>query len=191
MKVIKIRIVFALLLLAMVSATGLAQTRYFTKTGKIIFYSKSPMENIEAVNNKAVSIWDITSGQIEFSVLMKGFEFERALMQEHFNENYVESDKYPKAIFKGIIENSSTLELTTDRSVTVKVNGNLTMHGVTRPVNTTAVITVKNKTISAATSFSIALADYNISIPSLVADKINKKITITINIPDYELVTKK
>jgi len=185
------RIVFALLMLTMVSATGLAQTRYFTKTGKIIFYSKSPMENIEAVNNKVVSIWDITSGQIEFSVLMKGFEFQKALMQEHFNENYVESDKYPKAVFKGIIENSSALDLTADRSATVKVNGNLTIHGETRPVNTTAVITVKNKVISAATSFIISLADYKISIPSLVADKISKKITITVNISDYKLVVKK
>lgn len=185
------RIVFAFILLTILSATSLAQTRFFTKTGKITFYSKSPMENIEAVNNKVVSVWDVASGQIEFNVLMKGFEFEKALMQEHFNENYVESDKYPKAGFKGIIENSSGLDLTNDRSVTVKVNGNLTIHGETRPVNTTAVITVKNKVISAATSFVIILADYKISIPSLVADKINKKITINVNIPDYRLVAKK
>jgi YceI-like domain len=191
MKIFKMRIVFAFILLTILSATSLAQTRYFTKTGKITFYSKSPMENIEAVNNKVVSVWDVASGQIEFNVLMKGFEFEKALMQEHFNENYVESDKYPKAVFKGIIENSNALDLTADHSVSVKVNGNLTIHGETRPVNTTALITVKNKAISAATSFVIILADYKISIPSLVADKINKKITINVNIPDYRLVAKK
>ncbi len=185
------RIVFAIVLSTMASVTGLAQTRYFTKSGKITFYSRSPMENIEAVNNKVVSIWDVNSGQIEFSVLMKGFEFEKALMQEHFNENYVESDKYPKAIFKGIIESSNLLGLAVDRSAAVKVNGNLTMHGVTRPVTATAVITVKNKLITAAASFSIVLADYKISIPSLVADKVNKKITINVNIPDYQLVVKK
>jgi len=191
MKNIRIRIFFAIILSTVISAAGLAQTRYFTKTGKITFNSRSPMENIEAINNKVVSIWDVASGQIEFSVLMKGFEFEKALMQEHFNENYVESDKYPKAIFKGTIENSNALDLTMDRSITVKVNGNLTMHGVTRPASTTALITVKNKAIAASTSFSIALADYKIRIPSLVADKINKKITITVNIPDYQLVVKK
>ncbi len=191
MKNIRISIFFAIILSTIISAAGLAQTRYFTKTGKITFNSRSPMENIEAINNKVVSIWDVASGQIEFSVLMKSFEFEKALMQEHFNENYVESDKYPKAIFKGTIENSNALDLTVDRSITVKVNGNLTMHGVTRPVSTTALITVKNKAIAASTSFSIALADYKISIPSLVADKINKKITITVNIPDYQLVVKK
>lgn len=191
MKIIKIKIVFAIILFTIVSASGLAQTRYFTKTGKITFYSRSSMENIEAVNNKVVSIWDVATGQIEFSVLMKGFEFEKALMQEHFNENYVESDKYPKAIFKGAIENSSALDLIVDRALTVKVNGNLTLHGVTRPVSSMAVITVKNKAIAAATSFTIVLADYKISIPALVADKVNKKITITVNVPDYQLVTKK
>lgn len=191
MKIIKIKIVFAILLFTIVSASGLAQTRYFSKTGKITFYSRSPMENIEAINNKVVSIWDVSTGQIEFSVLMKGFEFEKALMQEHFNENYVESDKFPKAIFKGALENSSALDLTIDRALTVKVNGNLTLHGVTRPVSSMAVITVKNKAMAAATSFTIILADYKISIPALVADKVNKKITISVNVPDYQLVTKK
>lgn len=168
-----------------------AQPKYFTKTGKISFHSKSSMENIEAVNNKVLSVWDVASGQIEFAVLLKGFEFERALMQEHFNENYVESDKYPKALFKGVIENSKNIVLNADNVTNVKVTGSLTLHGVTNPVATSATITVKNGAVSATCSFSVLLADYKIAVPSLVADKINKKIDITVAIPQYQAMPAK
>ena len=173
------------------SFSATAQTKYYTKAGTISFYSKSALENIEATNNKVVGIWDVGTGQIEFAVLMKGFEFEKALMQEHFNENYVESDKYPKATFKGTIENSKSILLTADNLITVKVTGALTMHGVTNPVNTTATMTIKNGAISAASKFIITLADYKITIPSVVADKINKTITISISIPAFQALTSK
>ena len=168
-----------------------AQIKYFTKAGKITFYSKAPLEDIEAVNNKVTCVWDVSSGQIELAVLMKGFEFEKGLMQEHFNENYVESDKYPKAVFTGIIENSKSISLTTDNMVTVKVTGSLTIHGVTNPLNTIAVITVKNGVVEASSGFTIALADYKISIPSLVADKINKNIAISLVIPSFQTLNAK
>ena len=180
----KLFLTFLVLLLNFFEAS--AQAKYFTKTGRVSFYSKSPMENIEAVNNKLMSVWDIENGQIEFAILMKGFEFEKALMQEHFNENYVESDKFPKATFKGVVENSKSISETTNNTTNVKVSGNLTLHGVTNPVNTTATIVVKNGTISASCTFNILLQDYQISIPSIVADKINKKIDISINIPAYQ-----
>ena len=167
---------------------GTAQSKYFTKTGKISFYSNSPMENIEAVNNKVVSVLDLSTGQIEFAVLLKGFEFKKALMQEHFNENYVESDKYPKAVFLGTIENSKAISLAVDNVATVKVNGSLTIHGVTNLVKTTAQVTVKNGIISASANFTIVLADYSISIQSVVADKINKQIAIAVSIPAYQLM---
>jgi hypothetical protein len=171
--------------------SAFSQPKYFTKTGKISFYSKSSMENIEAVNTKVVSVWDVASGQIEFAVLLKGFEFQKALMQEHFNENYVESDKYPKALFKGVIENSKNIQLTNDNVATVKVNGTLTLHGVTNPINTSAVITVKGGVVAASCNFIITLADYKISIPSLVAEKINKKIAIAVTIAEYQLMSAK
>ncbi|MDB5280157.1 MAG: YceI family protein [Ferruginibacter sp.] len=182
---------FFVILFTLLIFAAFGQPKYFTKTGKISFYSKSSMENIEAVNTKVVSVWDVASGQIEFAVLLKGFEFEKALMQEHFNENYVESDKYPKAVFKGIIENSKTIQLSGDNVSTVKVNGTLTLHGVTNPVSTNAVITVKSGVVAASCNFSITLADYKISIPSLVAEKINKKISIAVVIPEYQSMTTK
>lgn len=182
-------ITILLFLLSAVSA--LAQSKYFTKSGKISFFSRSSMENIEAVNNKVVSVLDIATGQLEFAVLMKGFEFDRALMQEHFNEDYVESDKYPKAIFKGSVENSKAISLTTDNVATVKVSGTLTIHGVTNPITATAVIAVKNTVVAASCSFTITLADYKIIVPAIVAEKINKKIAVVVTIPAYQVMAAK
>src|SRR3954467_10825941 len=91
-----------------------AQTKYYTKTGRIFFNASSPLEKIEAINDKSTSVIDFSTGQIEVDVLMKAFLFERALMQEHFNEKYVESDKFPKAIFKGIIADASSIDKTKD-----------------------------------------------------------------------------
>lgn len=166
--------------------TGYAQSKLFTKSAKISFFSKTPMENISAVNSKAVSVWETFTGQIEFSVLIKGFEFERALMQEHFNENYMESDLYPKATFKGTVENSGTLIFTKDNTYKVKITGSLTMHGVTKPVSTSATVTIKGSGISASTSFTVSAEDYNIKIPALVAEKISKQITVTADVPAYQ-----
>ncbi|MBP7246083.1 MAG: YceI family protein, partial [Bacteroidia bacterium] len=94
-----------IVMLVLFSAQSDAQNRYFTRTGKVYFLSDAPLEKIDAKNSQATSIFDATSGQFEFAVLMKAFEFEKALMMEHFHENYVESDKYPKAVFKGVISN--------------------------------------------------------------------------------------
>jgi YceI-like domain len=181
MKIITI-IAFAFLY----STGAIAQTKLFTKTASISFFSKTNVENIKAINNKVLAVWEIATGKIEFSVLMKGFEFDKALMQEHFNESYVESDKYPKATFKGVIENASTIAFTTDKSYTVKVNGALTMHGVTKQISTPVAIKIKNAVVSASANFPILLADYNIKIPKLVADNINKAIDISINIPNFK-----
>ena len=86
--------------------------KYFTKTGNITFFSKTDAENIEGVNHKVTSAFETTSGKLQFSVLMKAFEFQKALMQEHFNENYVESDKFPKASFDGKFDNVAAINFT-------------------------------------------------------------------------------
>ena len=100
-----------LLTLALITTATLsfAQDRYFTKTGKINFSSKAPMEDIEGKNKTVTAVLDTKSGAMQFAVLMKGFEFEKQLMQQHFNENYVESDKYPRSEFKGTIINNSEI----------------------------------------------------------------------------------
>lgn len=153
--------------------------KYFTKTGNINFFSKTPMENIDATNKKATCVLDSKTGQIEIALLMKAFEFEKALMQEHFNENYVESDKYPKSTFKGNITNISTVNFTKDGSYPVDIVGKLTMHGVSKDLKTKGSIFVKSGKVNATTEFPVLLADYNIEIPSVVEDKIQKSIKIS------------
>ena len=159
--------------------------KYFSKAGKVSFYSDAPMEKIEAHNTTASSVMDISTGNVEWGVLIKGFEFEKALMKEHFNENYMESHKYPKAVFKGKISNLSDVSFTKDGEYPVTVAGQLEIHGVTKPISTNGIITVKNGKISGTSQFTIKVADYNIEIPKLVAENIAKDVTIKVQV-DYQ-----
>lgn len=175
----KIRTLAAALLLLSLGAS--AQDKYFTKTGRIEFFSKATMEDIEAKNKTVAAILDTKSGALQFSVLMKGFEFEKALMQEHFNENYVESDKYPKAEFKGSIVNNDAVNYAKDGSYPVKVKGRMTIHGVTRDVETNGSVKVNGGKIDASSAFNILLSDYKVKIPNIVKDKISNSIRITVD----------
>jgi len=158
-----------------------AQNIVFTKTGKVSFYSRSKVEKVEADNNEVSSILNTQSGELVFAVLLKSFHFERALMEEHFNENYVESSKFPKATFKGKITNITSVNFIKDGAYPVTVEGELTMHGVTKTISSNGSVSVKAGKISAFSKFSIKLKDYNISIPSLVGDKISEDIDITVD----------
>ncbi|MER3463849.1 MAG: YceI family protein [Chitinophagaceae bacterium] len=172
----------ALIALISISTLSFSQDKYFTKTGKITFTSKAPLEDIEAKNKTAAAIIDTKTGAIQFSVLMKGFEFEKALMQEHFNENYVESDKYPKAEFKGTVTNNSTIDYKKDGTYPAIVKGQLTIHGVTKPVQAPGTIKVSNGTVEASSTFNIRLSDYNIAIPAVVKDKISNNVKVVVDI---------
>ena len=190
-KKIKRMKIIILFLFLVINNVAHAQQKLYTKNGSITFTSKAPIQTIEAVNNKVLSVWETATGNIEFSLLIKGFQFPKALMQEHFNENYLESDKFPKATFKGVLENSKNIVFTSDNVQNVKVNGVLTMHGISKPIAIPATIRIKNGEVSAVSNFVISLDDYSIKIPSVVSESINKKITIQINIPSYKsLITK-
>jgi len=159
-----------------------AQDRVLTRTGSISFYSTTPLENIDANTQAAVSVLDKKTGKMEFIVLIKSFAFEKALMQEHFNENYLESDKFPKSTFKGQIDDLSKINFDKDGKYLVSVSGELTLHGHAQALTTTAVITILKGNASADAEFTIALADYNITIPSLVKDKVSKTVKISVHI---------
>jgi polyisoprenoid-binding protein YceI len=169
---------FALILSATMS---FAQDKYYTKTGKINFTSKAPLEDIEGKNKTVTAVIDSKSGAIQFAVQMKGFEFEKQLMQQHFNENYVESDKFPKGEFKGIITNNSEINYTKDGTYTAKVKGKMTIHGVTKDVETTGTIKVDGGKLNTNASFNLLISDYNISIPSVVKDKVSNSIKVTVD----------
>lgn len=157
-----------------------AQDKWFTRAGNISFHSSTPVEDIDAVSKTASSVLVQSTGQIQFSVGMKSFVFERALMQEHFNENYVESDKYPKATFKGKIDDLEKVDFSTTGTYEVSVSGNLTIHGKTNSIKTTATITVDKNGISCNSTFDVTPQDYDIAIPKMVEDKIAKQITVKI-----------
>src|SRR4051812_371995 len=158
-----------------------AQDRFYTKNGSIAFYSKTPLEDIEASHKSAVCVLDTKTGVLQFTVLIKGFEFENEEMQEHFNDDYLESDKFPKAEFKGQVLNNSTINYSKPNTYPVNIKGQLTIHGVTKEVQSAGTIKVAEDGLTAASSFIIQVADYNIKIPSLVKDKVAKTVKITVD----------
>lgn len=160
----------------------LSAQKLISKNAHIFFYSNTPMEDIEANNNQVASILDPATGTFQFSLLIKSFEFKRTLMQEHFNENYMESDKYPKSGFNGKITNFEKLDLKKDGSYPVEVSGDLTIHGVTNPVKIAGTIDIVKGIVSAKSKFTVNPQDYKISIPDLVKDKIAKEITVSVNV---------
>ncbi|HRG77954.1 MAG TPA: YceI family protein [Cyclobacteriaceae bacterium] len=170
-----------LILISTVSILGFSQSVFMTRNGQVSFFSKTQMENIEGTNNEVTSMIDTSKGDIVFAVLVKSFRFEKALMEEHFNENYLESTKFPKATFQGKFTNTQSINFTKDGTYTATVEGDLTMHGVKQRQTATGTITVTNGKISAVSTFTIKLADYKIERPSLVADKISETIEIRVN----------
>jgi polyisoprenoid-binding protein YceI len=171
------------LLLLFFSLQLIAQEKYFTKTGHIDFYSEAPLENITANNENVAAFIDVPSGEVQFAVLMKSFQFEKALMQEHFNENYVESHKYPKATFKGKIEDYDQNMLTSSGNHTVNVSGNLTIHGVTKKISTAVkLITNGGDNVKGTTSFIVKPEDFDIKIPKAVRENIAKEIEVNVSV---------
>jgi len=164
-----------LICLFLVSVTN-AQERFLTKNGMISFFSKTPIEDIKAENNQVLSIVDVSNGQMAIAILMKSFMFEKALMQEHFNENYVESDKYPKATFKGDVLDFDKIG-GSETATTIK--GNLTIHGVTNETTIEAVIKKTVDLLEITGDFFINLSDFDVKIPSIVQNKISQKIKVS------------
>lgn len=180
----KIRKFILATLLAAIVAPVWAQ-RYIDKTAEVSFFSSTPMEDIDAKNSSAVSLLDPATGGVEFAVLIKGFQFEKALMQEHFNENYMESEKFPKANFKGKISNLAEVDFKKDGTYPVTVTGSMTIHGVTKEVTIKGVMKVSGGKINANSNFTVRPADYNISIPKVVTEKIAEEIKVTV-VADYD-----
>ena len=171
-----------LLVLGMVFLNAGAQSRFFTKDAKININSSTPVEDIVAESNQATTIIDIDKNEIVFSVLTTSFKFRRALMEEHFNENYMESAKFPKAKFNGKIV--SPIDWKSEKAVLVDIKGVLTMHGVSNEITLKAQITPGKIKIIASAEVRVSPEAFNIPIPSAVRDKIAKEVTIKID-ADY------
>ena len=156
---------FALSLL-LIPATTFAQERYATRNGEVSFFSSTPMEDITAANHKATCVMDLTSGRIQVSMLIKAFEFEKALMQEHFNENYMESNTFPKADLQGTLKGLSAEDTKKPGKYAVTIDGELTIHGVVQKRSIPGTIEVDAAGAMKATAeFIVKPADHGIRIP--------------------------
>jgi polyisoprenoid-binding protein YceI len=167
--------------LVMLFINTTAQDKFYTKTGRINFSSKGVIETIEAQHKSVTCVLDTKTGNIQFSILLKGFEFRKALMQEHFNDDYVESNKYPKSEFRGEIVNNGDINYAKDGVYDAKVKGKLTLHGETKDVDANGKITVKNGKIEADSDFNILMSDYKISIPGSVVNNMSNNVKISVN----------
>jgi hypothetical protein len=170
--------IFLALLCLIIGLESFGQ-RYLTQNGYIRFFSETPIYEIEAINNQVSSVIDLSNGNMVFSLLMKAFTFEKALMQEHFNEKYVESEKYPKSTFKGQILNFGEVDLESEKQE-VKVKGKLSIHGVTQEIEEVGSIERKAGKLIVHSVFTVKVADYHVKIPSTVNDKIAETIEITV-----------
>lgn len=170
---------FMFLLAGTVSALQAQLYKNKEDAGIISFFSKSPLENIEAVNKKVTMVLKSTTGDIQFGVTMLNFKFAKPLMEEHFNENYVESEKYPTCIFKGKI--AETIDYSKDGEYKVTTKGTMTLHGVSKEVEIPGTLTVKGSNILLDSKFKIKVADYNIKVPSMYVQNIAEEVDVTVN----------
>lgn len=156
---------------------GMAQTLFSTSAGEVSFFSDTPLETIEAINKKTGAIINASSKEIAVQMKIADFIFPNKLMQEHFNENYLESEKYPNAVFKGKIKEQ--VELTVPGTYPVTAEGNLTIHGVTKPVLVVGSIVSSGNELTLNFKFQVKPEEYQIEVPSLVVTKIAELIDVS------------
>ena len=161
------------------SLTGFSQI-FKAKDGTTLihFYSKSPLEDIEASNKGAVIVLNTTTADLQIRVTIQNFKFKNALMEEHFNENYLESSKFPNCVFKGKI--NEKVDYTVDGENKVTVTGKMELHGVTKDVTIEGTLTKKGTEMLLDSKFKIKVADYNIQVPSLYVKNIAEVIDVTL-----------
>jgi len=164
-----------------------SQSKYYTRTGRILFYSKASIEDITAVNNQASCIYETKTNRLIANVLISAFEFEKSLMQKHFNENYLESEKFPKATFKGKLNDLHGINFVGTWSKIIEFEGDLSIHGITKQMKSNANIQFSNGVMSVSTEFYILLNDFNIKVPSTVINNISEKILVKVNFKLNEL----
>lgn len=168
-----------LCILLTIPFSGEGQEKYLSNEGFISFYSHTPLEDIKAEHRQVSGVIDASNGEVAVIVKMTGFEFRKKLMQEHFNENYVESHKYPKSTFSGRITNNSEIDYASQGSYEVSIEGTLSIHGVSKEISARGTLEVLDQGIIARTSFIVRPEDYDIIIPKVVRNNIAKEVEVT------------
>ena len=163
------------------SFASYAQPIFMAKNGFASFFSAATLENIEGKNNSAKGILNISNNEIHLIVPIRQFKFEKALMEEHFNENYLESEKFPNANYDGKI--NETIDFTKDGVYEVTSTGKLKMHGVEQERTEKGKLTILGKEIRLQCDMKIKVADFKIEIPKLVFQNIAEMVDVKLDIP--------
>lgn len=171
---------YILYCIAFISLNVFSQEKYLTKTGTVTFEASVPsFEEVKAHNNSVTAIMNVENGEFASLVLVKGFRFKNALMEEHFNENYAESDTYPKATFKGEIKNFNLSKLNKEK-LSHTINGELSFHGKTKQLKGVPVtVSKKGNSISMSGTFEVLVSDFDIEIPKIVKNKVSEQVEVS------------
>lgn len=176
------KMMLSLIGMLMLGSALWAQT-FVSTNSQIEFFSKTPVEDIYAINKYTNCILKLETGDMAVIVNIQSFDFEKELMKDHFNEKYMESEKYPRSTFEGKMTNLDGTRCTFSQGEQeVKVSGKLSIHGVTREVEAVGKINVTDSGISATSKFQVALKDYNIEVPKIVLKNIAEIIDVTVNL---------
>lgn len=170
--------ILSLVFILLFQVKGFSQKRFFSEKSNITFFSEGVIEEIKAVNTKVTSILDLVSGEVAYLLSPKDFQFEKKLMQVHFNEKYMESEKYPRSSFKGKIEG---LDATLTTLQQVKAVGQLSIHGVTRDVNIPGTLHIEGNTVTLRAKFMVKLIDYDIKVPQVVWQNIAQEVEVSVH----------
>ena len=159
----------------------IAKNIFYTRSGQVSFFSSTPIEDIKALNEQTTCVLNMETGDVSFRIPILGFNFKNGLMQEHFNENYLESDIYPDAGFKGAINNWDQIAITEEPQL-ISIEGIMTIHGVSKKIKEIGKISFKNDKVSGKANFKISIADYGIKIPKIVRENIAEVVDVNINL---------
>ena len=168
---------FLILLLGLLRGDSI----YFTRSGVVSFFSSTPIEDIKAINKQVTCVLDTESGKTSFRIPIRGFVFPNALMQEHFNENYMETEKYPNASFNGIIVDWNQNKIS-EKARSVVISGEMIIHGVTKKIREFGNIYTRNDKIFGDATFIITLSEYDVKIPKLLRENIAEKVEVNIQL---------
>jgi hypothetical protein len=158
------------------SSEAVAQDKYFTRTGNINFISRTQIIDIAGYNKEVLSYFNIKTGDIVFGVVIRSFKFPLPLAEEHFNENYMETEKFPDAGFHGKVLDIGNYDFTKSGKYDVEVEGNIKIHGIIKKIKVKGNFNVMGDKIIATSDFKLAPADFNIRIPTIVTDKIARQV---------------
>lgn len=158
--------------------TELKAQKYSAEKGTVAFFSDAALEDIKAENTAIASLFNAGSGELAFVVKIRDFVFDKELMREHFNDKYMESEKFPKASFQGVLVGFNLGAVGLQK---VRASGKLMIHGVTNTVDIAGTLEMVGGKPAMKSKFKIKLADYKIKIPKLVWQNIAEEVEVTLD----------